>query len=168
MIEDIVVSDTNIFIDLLTVELLDVFFQLPYRVWTTVFVLEELTDAAQKTIIQAFVETGKLAVKEYNAEELSVLVAFSSARTNNVSLTDCSVWRFSCDNGYLLLTGDGTLRTSSELTGTRVSGVLFVFDQLVTRRIIPPKDAADRLRHLFSVNKRLPKGEIDRRLQEWG
>ncbi len=36
MIEDIVVSDTNIFIDLLTVELLDAFFRLQYRVWTTV------------------------------------------------------------------------------------------------------------------------------------
>lgn len=48
----IVVNDTNIFIDLMSVDLLDDFFRLPIEIHTTDFVLNELTDESQHNAIQ--------------------------------------------------------------------------------------------------------------------
>jgi len=39
---DIVVNDTNIFIDLISIDLLDSFFKLKFKVHTIDFVIEEL------------------------------------------------------------------------------------------------------------------------------
>jgi hypothetical protein len=44
---EIIVSDTNIFIDLHSCALLDSFFKLPYNVHTTDFVMSELTQGDQ-------------------------------------------------------------------------------------------------------------------------
>lgn len=53
MIEErIVVSDTNIFFDLLSVDLLDTFFELPCTITTTDFVIEEIELPEQKKLIQ--------------------------------------------------------------------------------------------------------------------
>lgn len=41
--QPLVVSDTNIFIDLWKIDLLDAFFQLPVEIHTTDFVINELT-----------------------------------------------------------------------------------------------------------------------------
>lgn len=46
--ETIVVNDTNIFIDLIAVDLLDKFFSLPIEIHTTDFVVHELTEPLQK------------------------------------------------------------------------------------------------------------------------
>ena len=45
---EIIVSDTNIFIDLHSCGLLDSFFKLPYNVHTTDFVMSELLGRVQK------------------------------------------------------------------------------------------------------------------------
>ena len=44
---EIVVNDTNIFIDLHSIRLLDQFFELPITVHTVDFVINELTDEVQ-------------------------------------------------------------------------------------------------------------------------
>ena len=44
----IVVNDTNIFIDLISVDLLDEFFSLPIDIHTTDFVVHELTEPLQQ------------------------------------------------------------------------------------------------------------------------
>ena len=43
--EKIVVSDTNIFIDLISVNLLDGFFSLPWEIHTTDMIMKELKDS---------------------------------------------------------------------------------------------------------------------------
>lgn len=46
--EKIVVSDTNIFIDLISVNLLDGFFSLPWEVHTTDMIMKELGTSSDK------------------------------------------------------------------------------------------------------------------------
>ena len=48
-----------------------------------------------------------------------------------------------------------------------MSGILFVFDELVNHNIISPKDAAAHLDALYESNGRLPKEEVERRLEQW-
>lgn len=51
---DIVVSDTNIFIDLYLIGLLNEFFALPFHIHTVDFVINEITEEKQKRTITKF------------------------------------------------------------------------------------------------------------------
>lgn len=64
--EKIVVSDTNIFIDLISVNLLDGFFSLPWEIHTTDMIMKELKDSNQKAVVDAFRQLGSLKVKEFD------------------------------------------------------------------------------------------------------
>ena len=46
--ETVVVNDTNIFIDLLSIDLLDEFFLLPLSIHTNDFIINELTEPSQR------------------------------------------------------------------------------------------------------------------------
>ena len=56
MTEKIVVSDTNIFIDLIKLDLLGDFFSLPWDIHTTDFVISELEIPEQKAAVMAFIK----------------------------------------------------------------------------------------------------------------
>lgn len=81
----IVVNDTNIFIDLISVDLLDDFFHLPIGIHTTDFVLNELTDESQSDAIQRHVSLKHLTVKRYSGTEVAEIVSFQATCHNNVS-----------------------------------------------------------------------------------
>jgi len=51
----IVVNDTNLFIDLIHAELIEQFFQLPFEVHTTDFVIGEIEEPDQEEIINELV-----------------------------------------------------------------------------------------------------------------
>lgn len=62
--EKIVVSDTNIFIDLISVNLLDGFFGLPWEIHTTDMIMKELKDSNQKSAVETFMQQGRLKLLE--------------------------------------------------------------------------------------------------------
>lgn len=57
---EIIVSDTNIFIDLQSVGLLEAMRQLPCKVHTVDFVMAEILDSEQSASIKILVEEGKI------------------------------------------------------------------------------------------------------------
>ena len=61
----------------------------------------------------------------------------------------------------------GTFEHFAEGEGINVSGILFVFDELVNHNIISPKDAAAHLEALYESNVRLPNEEVVKRLEQW-
>lgn len=166
--EIIVVNDTNIFIDLISVDLLDDFFHLPIGIHTTDFVLNELTDKSQSDAVQKHVNLKHLTVKQHSGAEVSEIVSFQETCQNNVSIADCSVWLYAGRNGYSLLTGDAKLRSSAQKSGVIVYGILRIFDMLVDEfGIIPPSLGAERLELLYKINNRLPSREIESRVIKW-
>ncbi|MGN0731384.1 MAG: hypothetical protein ACI4MA_05665 [Treponema sp.] len=66
-----------------------------------------------------------------------------------------------------LLTGDGKLRKSAEADNVKVSGILYIFDNLVEYGILEKADAANLLEKLMQINMRLPKGECEKRILKW-
>lgn len=165
----IVVNDTNIFIDLISVDLLDAFFNLPIDVHTTDFVFNELTEPSQHRKVEAFILQNKLKLKRHSAIEVVEIAEFQSNCDNNVSIADCSVWLYAQKNNYTLLTGDGKLRKSASKSGVDVCGILKIFDLLVEDfKIIPRRDGAEKLAKLYKINNRLPSREIEDRLARWG
>lgn len=76
--QKIVVNDTNVFIDLLDVELLDFFFSLPWEIHTTDTVMLELTNEGQHDAVQQFVDNKRLHVIEFDSKQLTEIISMHS------------------------------------------------------------------------------------------
>lgn len=167
--QKIVVNDTNIFIDLIDVNLLDSFFRLPWEVHTTDTVMYELLKEGQRDAVQLFADNNLLIIATFEPQQLMEIISMHDGLQNktNVSFTDCSVWYYAKNNQYTLLTGDRKLRSAASHSGVEVHGILYVFDSLIEYKIISAKDAAEKLRLLRLSNPRLPKEEVEKRLKIW-
>jgi predicted nucleic acid-binding protein len=165
--EKIVVSDTNIFLDLISVNLLDSFFLLPCDICTTDFVINEIIQPLQIQAIDKFIKSKKLEVVSFDFSELSAINGIFTRNNNNASMTDCSVWYYAKKNNGRLLTGDGKLRKSAVADNVKVSGILYIFDNLIEYGILEKTKAADFLEQLTQINMRLPKTECENRIKLW-
>ena len=167
--ETIVVNDTNIFIDLFNVGLLDEFFSLPWEVHTTDLVMLELLREGQQATVSKYKDTGQLHVPTLEPMEVAKIASMYQQYSNrtNLSLTDCSVWYYAKTTHYMLLTGDRKLRKVAMSDGVEVHGIIHVFDYLVECGAISLEVAIEKLELLKTTNLRLPKDEIDKRLDLW-
>ena len=165
----IVVNDTNVFIDLYEVGLLEEFFSLPWEVHTTDFVMLELQREGQHETVARYRADKRLVVPVLEPKELMEIGDIFQQNMNrtNLSFTDCSVWYYAKVNKYILLTGDRKLRTVSVFDGVEVHGVIYVFDRLVELDVISRQVAVEKLKQLFVINPRLPKEEIEKRINLW-
>lgn len=167
---EIIVNDTNIFIDLHSCNLLDLFFKLPYKIHTTDFVISELKQAEQQKVINQFCNRGQLTIKSFNPHEIASIWKYyrMANKVCNISIEDCSVLIYTQSlEKARLLTGDKTLRRRAEGEGIVVSGVLFIFDELVKHEIITQREAGAYLKQLVERNVRLPKDEVEKRIMIW-
>lgn len=71
---DIVVNDTNIFLDLISIGLLDASFELPIKFHTVDYVIEEIINEEQNAEVAALIKEGKLYVKEFDENEFSEII----------------------------------------------------------------------------------------------
>lgn len=165
----IVVNDTNVFIDLYEVGLLEDFFSLPWEVHTTDLVMLELQREGQHETVARYKADKRLVVPVSEAKELLEIGNMYQQYLNrtNLSLTDCSVWYYAKVNKYILLTGDRKLRTASTYDGVEVHGVIYVFDCLVEYDVISRQIAVEKLQQLFKINPRLPKEDVEKRINLW-
>lgn len=161
-----VVNDTNIFIDLINVELLDAFFQLELTVYTTDFIIAEIEEPEQAELVNKFIEDKKLLIGKLSIDDLEEIFTLLEVH-KGLSPEDCSVWYYSKQNNYSLITGDSLLRKCASRDGVDVKGILFILDELVINEMITPYTAADKLELLIRTGSRLPQKECDKRLQEW-
>lgn len=163
----ILVNDTNIFIDLHSVGLLEEMCRLPYEIHTVDFVVAEIADADQRRIFDELVAQGGIFIDGFTADEVIEIVEEHSSVSGNLSIPDCSVCYFARKHNVPMLTGDRRLRRYAEEQSIEVHGILFIFDELVKHDIISTSMAADRLEELFAINARLPKAEIRNRINRW-
>lgn len=163
----ILVNDTNIFIDLHSVGLLEEMCRLPYEIHTVDFVVAEIVDADQRRIFDELVAGGGISVDGFTADEVIEIVEEHSPVSGNLSIPDCSVCYFARKHNVPMLTGDRRMRRYAEEQSIEVHGILFIFDELVKHDIISTSMAADRLEELFAINARLPKAEIRERINRW-
>lgn len=167
--KQIVVNDTNILIDLHEVGLLDEFFHLPWEMYTTDLVMSKLQCESQRDAVLRFKENGVLHVAQFNFEEIIEISKLQQrfGKKTNVSLTDCSVWYYAMQNGYIMLTCDHKLRQSAMRDGVDAKGILYIFDMLVETEAISLEEAFEKLSLLYIFNPRLPKDKMDKLLKLW-
>ena len=165
--EKIVVSDTNIFLDLFSVDLLASFFELPCEIHTSDFVLGEILQAEQQKAVKAFAMNKKLCIETFDFTELSQISDLQHNSGTNTSFTDCSVWYYAKKTNARLLTGDNKFRKVAEKDHVLVSGILYIFDNLVEYGILDKSIASEKLSDLIRINPRLPHSECQKRIAEW-
>jgi predicted nucleic acid-binding protein len=157
----ILVSDTNIWIDLHHSGLLETVFQLPHQFVTTEFVWREL----RKPPGQQLTDLG-LGIEIINSTEISTL--FDLKQTlNNSSLADVSCYFVARERGWALLTNDGALRKSGHNAELEVRGILWILDELAQAQILSSAESADALDLMRSTGSRLPDAECLQRLKKW-
>lgn len=163
----IIVNDTNIFIDLYSIGLLEEMCRLPYEIHTVDFVAAEIVNENQHITFEQLVSVGKIHVNSFSARELMEIVKEHSEVSGNLSIPDCSVCYYARKNQVPMLTGDRRLRRYAESQSIEVHGILFLFDEMVKFGVVTPISAATKLEELLLMNGRLPKSEITQRICRW-
>jgi predicted nucleic acid-binding protein len=158
------ITDANVFIDLLYLELLPHLFEVGYSIYTTQEVFDELLETQQEALNLFLVEK-KLIIYCFNAKEYAELIQFKVS--NRLSYTDHSVLFLAERLNAIVVTGDNLLRKLCEKRQLTVHGILWLFDQFVDKKCLTPNDAAQVLRKLIAYNRRLPKQESQQRIRDW-
>lgn len=161
MPKKILVSDTNIWIDLYHSHLLEKVFDLPYQFVTTEFVWQEL----RKPPGQHLTHLG-LAIEVLDSHEVAELVGLKQS-LNNSSLADVSCYYLARERGWPLLTNDGALRKSGQKALLDVRGVLWILDELERYRILSPHELNRALTSMLNAGSRLPEDECTKRRARW-
>ena len=89
----LIITDTNIFFDIISIGALPEFFSLDYEICTTVFVIQEIKLSDQKEAIEAFIRTKDLTVIEFTSDEIGEIEGFETNKSFK-GITDKSVlWK---------------------------------------------------------------------------
>ncbi len=158
----IIVNDTNILIDLIKLNLLQDFVQLPCKIHTLDLVIAEITDPQQAYEINSIRDhliIGQIAPDEYTA--------ILRLQKKNLSFTDCAVLYYTQKTGGILVSGDAPLRKTAGELAIEVKGILFIFEQLIHHDIIDISTAIRKLKHLMLINPRAPKKLIEEKINKF-
>ncbi len=164
----IVLTDANILIDLIKLDLLQYFFRLPFEFVTTELVLDELYDE-QRQSCQAHIQSNRFRILEIEVSQ-SIEIAQLSAQQRSLSIQDCSAYYFAEKIAAILLTSDNQLRRFARRGEVDVHGHLWIFDKLVETSEISPDQACaklDELTEVVNVRLGLPEDECRKRKTLW-
>lgn len=168
----VAIKDSNVFIDLELMGLLEPIRQLDIEIVTSAFVVQELEEGEHNTSL-SYIRTGIIQVALISGEEMATsFAAFMEENQNQgLSATDLSVLFLAHREGAIVLTGDGLMRKYARTWGLEVRGTLWIMDQLVERSILEPDLAAgllDTLMQRTGKDQRyLPPKEVAKRIEKW-
>ena len=162
----LIITDTNIFFDIISIGALPEFFSLDYEICTTVFVLQEIMHSDQKEAIEVLVRAKELTIFEFDSDEIDEIEDLKTSKTFK-GITDKSVLWKSLKMNCPLLTGDKKLRTEAESQGVEVHGTIWVMETLIEKNQIDRTKGIHLLETLKVVNSSLPLDEIDKLIKKY-
>lgn len=151
------VVDANIFIDLIRLKLLDHFFEIGFEIQTTDLVFNQLNESQQDQLQQK-VEAGKIMIHALTASETSELMAMRFP--SKLEIADCTVFYFAQKLNGLLVSGDNCLRKHCQSKNVEVHGLVWVFEQLHSLKIISPDILLEKSEIYLAYAQRAPKTEF--------
>jgi hypothetical protein len=163
---EIAVQDANVFIDLELAGLFDQWFQSGIETHTTDLIRAEL-ERGEHTQTLAYFASGHVCEHRLTFEELVEVSALVEEVGSKAKLNDCSVIFLAIKLNAMLISGDKPLRRAGKERRIEVHGTLWIFDQLVERKLLPPRTAAAKIEHLRRLDRYFPEAECQLRLRRW-
>lgn len=157
----VLVTDTNIWIDLENGKILAGVFRLPYQFFTTDFAVEEFICPGWNALQELGLQTHELGPE--SMLELSQLVQIH----RQLSAVDLAALLLAKALGASLVTGDRRLHELAKAQGLPVHGVLWILDEMVIHYVLTATQAANALREMLDQGARLPDGECQKRFDRW-
>jgi hypothetical protein len=157
----LLVSDTNIWVDLFTGDIIEEMFFLPFHYITSEFAALELPSPQWDQLLALGVESISL-----DGDQVSALYLLSQTY-HALSSTDLASFILARDLPAILLSGDKHLKSLAEMNNIEVRGALWVLDQLTFHKVLNSDRAARALNQMLANNARLPKDECEKRLKAW-
>jgi hypothetical protein len=154
---NILVNDSCILFDLFDLDLLNDFFSLGFKFYTTPQVISEITDDGQQVYIQEFIDKGILIIDNYGKFES---IQFLYDTFPGLSFTDCSVLELSIRINGILLSSDKGLRNITRSQNIQVRGVLWIIKKMVEDGILTKVLAIEKLQYYPRINVRAPINDI--------
>jgi predicted nucleic acid-binding protein len=158
----IAITDANIFIDLIYLELHGELFALGVEIHSTLEVYDELNQIQQAALAK-FVQESKLTLHLRGEDGPPDNIQ----KQKGLSESDKLVLHLAIKLDAFVLTGDGLLRKISKGNKIEIHGIFWLFDRFIEKKLITKKRACQCLSDLIGYNKRLPQEECDKRLAEW-
>ena len=157
---DIVVYDTNILIDILDMEILEVCEKLGLHIHTTSLVCDEIEDEQQWAKIAEHLNISIFAYDDL--EQYSNLQIFISQfqHKSNLSMPDFSVLKLAKELSVPLYTSDRRLRNISIQTGVETHGSLHIVVLLNKAGLLSKENAIKALELLRKNNQRISDNHI--------
>ncbi len=157
----VLVTDTNIWIDLENGKILVEIFRLPYQFITSDFATVEFINPDWHTL-QA------LGLKTHHLEPESVLALAQLRQTfHQLSVVDLAALLLAKTLGTSLVTGDRRLNDLARVQGLSVHGVLWILDEMVIHQVLSANQTARALRKMLDQGARLPTNECQKRFESW-
>lgn len=162
----IVVSDANIIIDLLQINLFPDFLKINWEKYITPNVVDEVKEENSDLLFNA-INANQVFMPPFEFDDLQQIQNYFS-RYAPLSVADCSCLHMAEKISAILLTGEKQLRNIASTTHSlEVHGTLWILDHLIGDKIITYRQAYSKLTTLIQINPRLPKSEIEKRLRRW-
>jgi hypothetical protein len=159
--QSVLITDTNIWIDLDNGGILAYVFRLPYHFLTPDIATTELIRPSWQTL-QAF----GVVLQELDAEHVTKLVQLRLSH-RNLSIIDLAAFLLAKDLDATLLTGDSRLYELAVANELSVHGVLWLLDEIIRLGVIAPGQVAVALQKMLELGARLPPDECRKRLVNW-
>ena len=148
--QQMLISDANIFIDLDCCALTELMFTLPYRFCTPDVLFEQELRKQHADLLQMGLQ--KLSL----TEQSMIYVVQLSGQYRKTSLYDLMALSLARQESCPLLTGDKALRDAAQKEAVLIKGTVWVLEQLVVHQKIDKNQAITALDTMKSQGRRLP------------
>lgn len=160
-LQSVLITDTNIWIDLENGGILVETFRLPYQFLIPDFAIPELIRPRWETL-----EVLGLRAHELPAEQVVELIQLRQVH-RNLSIIDLASYLLAKMLDATLLTGDWRLNELANASGLSVHGALWLLDEMVHFKVLTPGQAASALKRMLELGARLPAEECSNRITRW-
>ena len=158
MLEQMLISDTNIFIDLECCGFTVLMFELPYRFCTPDILFDQELKQQHAHLLDIGLEI--LILKPESIRFSFHLLA----RYGKTSIHDLMALSLAKQENCPLLTGDKALRDAAQNEDIQVRGTIWILEELITHNKISKDDAIEALEKMENAGRRLPFDEAKKRL----
>lgn len=159
----LIINDTNIWIDLKLINLIEKVFLLPYDIGVPdILYYDELNEVDGPVLAKNGIK-----ILEMTEDEI-MDTATRSSQAKRVSFNDLTTLVLAKSRGFTLVTGDGNLRNIAKKEKVELKGTIWLIDEMIRNNVISKLEGAEVCSELISLGRRLPKTELESRINKWG